>query len=187
MNPCNNAAIEQNEEVFYMNTIETIKSRRSIRKYNPDMPVSDEHIHQMLEAAMMAPSACNSRPWEFVVVKSKEVQEQIMEAIPSSGMLKTAPLAIVVCGRPDLSQNACRGHEYWPQDCGAAVQNLLLAAKELGYGTCWCGTYPVESRVEMMQKVLGVTSVPLATIAVGVADEEPAARGYYEEAKVKIL
>ena len=141
----------------------------------------------MLEAAMMAPSACNARPWEFVVVKNKEIHKQIMEAIPSAGMLATAPLVIVVCGCPELSKNACRGYEYWPQDCGAAVQNILLAAKELGYGTCWCGTYPVESRVEKMQKILDVTSVPLATIAIGVADEEPTARGYYDESRVKFL
>ena len=170
-----------------MTAIETIKSRRSIRKYKADIPVADEHIHLMLEAAMMAPSACNSRPWEFVVVKNKDVHEQIIKAIPSAAMLRTAPLAIIVCGLPEVSKNACRGNEYWPQDCGAAVQNLLLAAKELGYGTCWCGTYPVASRVEMMQEVLGVNSIPLATIAVGVADEEPDARGYYEDTKVKFI
>ena len=170
-----------------MNTLDAIKSRRSIRKYKTDIPVTDEHIHQMLEAAMMAPSACNSRPWEFVVVKNRTLFPQSMKAMPFSQMLKTAPLAIVICGRPDLSRNACRGYEYWPQDCGAAVQNLLLAAKELGYGTCWCGCYPVMERAKMMQEVLDVTSLPLALIAVGVADEEPAARGYYDEARVKIL
>lgn len=170
-----------------MNTLETIKSRRSIRKYKSDVPVADEHIRQMLEAAMMAPSACNARPWEFVVVKNKELFPRIMKAMPFAGMLKTAPLAIVVCGRPELSQSACRGNEFWPQDCGAAVQNLLLAAKELGYGTCWCGCYPIMERVQMMQEVLDVTSVPLAVIAVGAADESPAARGYYDEARVKVL
>lgn len=170
-----------------MSMMETIKTRRSIRKYKEGMQVADEHIYQMLEAAMMAPSACNSRPWEFVVVKDKGLLEEIIKVIPSAAMLKTAALAIVVCGLPEVSLNCCRGNEFWPQDCGAAVQNLLLCAKELGYGTCWCGTYPIASRVEGMQKLLNVESIPLATIAVGVADEEPAARGFYEEAKVKYL
>ena len=170
-----------------MNTMETIKERRSIRKYQPDVTVTDEHIHQMLEAAMMAPSACNSRPWEFVVVKNRDLFCKIIEAVPSAGMLKTASLAIVVCGLPEVSQKCCRGMEFWPQDCGAAIQNLLLCAKELGYGTCWCGVYPVPPRVEMMQQIVGDSSIPLAVIAVGAAAEEPAARGFYEEAKVRYL
>ena len=139
----------------------------------------------MLEAAMMAPSACNTRPWEFVVVETEEIREQIMKSHPYTQMLKTASLAIVVCGRPDLQESVCVG--FWPQDCGAAIQNLLLQAKELGYGTCWCGCYPVMERVKELQEILSVTSQPLAVIAVGEADEEPAARGFYDETRVKFL
>ncbi len=107
-----------------MNTLEAIKSRRSIRKYKPDVAVPGEIVTQLLEAAMMAPSACNTRPWEFVVVESRDVKEQIMTAMPFTQMLRTAPLAIVVCGRPWVQENICPG--FWPQDCGAAVEN-----------TCW--------------------------------------------------
>ncbi len=168
-----------------MNTLEAIKFRRSIRKYRTDIPVPREDIRQLLEAAMMAPSACNTRPWEFVVIESREVKEQVMKAMPYTQMLQTAPLAIVVCGKPEVQENICPG--FWPQDCGAAVENILLAAKELGYGTCWCGCYPLVNRVEAMQKILDVESVPLAVVAVGRADEEPAARGYLDESRVKYL
>lgn len=168
-----------------MNTLEAIKSRRSIRKYKPDEPVLPEHVEQILEAAMMAPSACNTRPWEFVVVKTPEMKEKIREVHPYTGMLKTAPMAIVVCGRPDLQEGVCK--TFWPQDCGAAIENLLLAAKELGYGTCWCGCYPSEQRVTDLQKLLGVTSIPLAVVAIGKADEAPAARGYFDPDRVKYL
>lgn len=168
-----------------MNTLDTIKSRRSIRKYNPDAKVQKEHISLMLEAAMMAPSACNTRPWEFIVVESPEIKEKIMKAMPYTQMLATAPLAIVICGRPDLQKNICEG--FWPQDCAAAAQNILLAAKELGYGTCWCGCYPLAHRVEEMQKLLTVNSIPFAVIAVGKAEETPAARGFLDEARIKYL
>lgn len=168
-----------------MNTLDAITSRRSIRKYDPDAVVPREHITQMLEAAMMAPSACNTRPWEFVVVESRDVKEQIRNVMPYTQMLSTASLAIVICGRPDLQENICQG--FWPQDCGAAAQNILLAAEELGYGTCWCGCYPLSQRVEDMQKVLGVSSIPVAVIAVGKADEAPAARGFLDETRVKYL
>lgn len=113
-----------------MNAIEAIKSRRSIRKYKTDRPVSRQHVTQILEAAMMAPSACNTRPWEFVVVESRDVLERIMKAMPYTQMLQTAPMAIVVCGKPEVQSLVCPG--FWPQDCGAAVENMLLAAKELG-------------------------------------------------------
>ncbi len=168
-----------------MNTLDAIKFRRSIRKYDPDAEVLQEHITQMLEAAMMAPSACNRRPWEFVVVKSREVKEKIMKVMPYTQMLATAPLAIVICGRPELQENICPG--FWPEDCGAAAQNILLVAEELGYGTCWCGCYPLEQRVEDMQKVLSVSSIPFAVIAVGKAKETPNARGFLDETRIKYL
>lgn len=168
-----------------MNTLDTIKSRRSIRKYDQDAAVPREHITRMLEAAMMAPSACNTRPWEFLVVESREVKEKIMKAMPYTQMLATAPTAIVICGRPDLQENICDG--FWPQDCAAAAQNILLAAKELGYGTCWCGCYPLAQRVGDMQKVLGVGSIPFAVIAVGKAEETPDARGFLDETRITYL
>lgn len=169
-----------------MNTIEAIQSRRSIRKYRPEVEIPRDHISRLLEAAMMAPSAGNMRPWEFVVVESKEIKEQIMQAInPYTHMLATASAAIIVCGRPDLQGGLCQG--FWPQDCGTAAQNILLAAKDMGYGTCWCGCYPIESRVEAMQKILQVSSIPLAIIALGVPDEAPEAKGFLDKSRIKYM
>ena len=166
-----------------MNTLEAIRSRRSIRKYKKGAVIPKEDIRQILEAAMMAPSACNSRPWEFVVVENQGRLQEIHAAHPYTSMLNTASLAIVICGRPDLQAGICEG--YFPQDCGAAAQNILLAAAELGYGTCWCGVYPPEARVDAVRKIVDVTSVPFAVIALGVPDDAPAARGFYDEERVK--
>lgn len=168
-----------------MNVSEAIRSRRSIRKYRTETAVSREDIEKILEAGMMGPSACNTRPWEFVVVESREIKEKIMEIQPYTQMLKTAPIAIVICGRPDLQEGRCS--EFWPQDCGASIENMLLQAKELGYGTCWCGIYPVEERVASMQALLSVSSKPLAVIAVGEADETPKARGFFDASRVKYM
>lgn len=168
-----------------MNTLETIRSRRSIRKYKPGTEIPKEDLKQILEAAMMAPSACNTRPWEFVVVESRELLNAIMAVHPYVSMLKTASLAIVVCAKPELQDGICPG--YFPEDCGAASQNILLAAAELGYGTCWCGVYPMEERVNAVREILSVDSMPFSLIALGVADEAPAARGFYDESRVKWL
>ena len=166
-----------------MNTLEAIRSRRSIRKYQAGAPVSKEDIRQILEAAMMAPSACNTRPWEFVVVENRDTMQALHECHPYASMLSTASLVIVVCARPDLQNGIAEG--FFPQDCGAATQNILLAAQELGYGTCWCGVYPSEERSNAIREILDVTSVPFCLIALGVADEAPAARGFYDEERVK--
>lgn len=82
-----------------MNTSEVIRARRSIRKYKENFVIPQKDIETMLEAAMMAPSACNTRPWEFIVVENPAIKEQIIEISPHTSMLHTASLAIVVCGQ----------------------------------------------------------------------------------------
>lgn len=164
-----------------MQCYDAIRARRSVRKYKKGAVIPAEHIKSILEAAMMAPSAVNSRPWEFYVTDKREMLDKLMQAHPASRMLETASLAIVVCARPDLQPK----HNYWPQDCGAAIENILLQALDLGYGTCWCGCYPSEPRTSLVREVLGCESIPVAIIAVGKADESPAAKGYYDETRVK--
>ena len=167
-----------------MDCTQAIRARRSIRKFKTNAGIPREDVEKMLEAAMMAPSACNTRPWEFFVAESA-VKDRLCEVHPYAGMLKTAPMAIVVCALPEVQEGRCAG--FFPLDCGAAVENLLLQAADLGYGTCWCGCWPLEDRADAVREVLGAKSVPVALIAVGVPDEDPPARGFYEPAKVTFL
>ena len=166
-----------------MECFDVLRARRSVRKYKKGAPVPAEHVRLMLEAAMYTPSAVNSRPWEFFVTDKDSVKERLMQAHPSCKMLSTATLAIVVCARPDLQPN----HGFWPQDCGAAIGNILLQATDLGYGTCWCGCYPSEPRATLVKEVLGCQSVPVAIIAVGVADESPSCKGFYDASRVTFI
>lgn len=167
-----------------MDCTQAIRARRSIRRFKPGAPVPRQDVETMLEAAMMAPSARNLRPWEFFVVDNPELKARLRRAHPFSSMLDTAALAIVVCGRPDDQKGVVSG--YWPLDCGAAVENLLLQAVALGYGACWCGCWP-SPRISVLQEILGTQSVPAALIAVGVPDEDPATRGFYQADKVTWL
>lgn len=166
-----------------MNTTQAIRARRSIRKYQPEQEIPEEHIRLILEAAMLAPSARNTRPWEFAVVTDRKIREQIVQAHAHAKHLLEASAGIVVCARPDLQENGMEG--FVPQDCGAAIENILLQATELGYGTCWCGIYPRRERTEAVRKILGITSVPMAVITIGVAAEEPKARGFYDPERVR--
>ena len=161
-----------------MNITEAIRARRSIRKYAAGAEIPDADIQTLLEAAMMAPSACNMRPWEFVVVKDAACKQALVGAHPFAKHLLEASIGIVVCGLPEKHNQLSA--EFWPQDCGAAVENILLQALGLGYGTCWCGIYPNPDRVRQFQQILDVQSVPLALITVGVPAETPDARGFYD-------
>lgn len=161
-----------------MTLTEAIHARRSIRKYKP-AEITQAQIDALLEAAMLAPSANNSRPWEFVVVKSRNTLDTIAEVHPYAKMMKEAALAIVVCALP--------GSPFVPQDCGAATENILLQAVDLGLGTCWCGVYPNEELVQKLRAVLGVEATPFNVIAVGAPNEAPARRGVYDRTKVRYL
>jgi nitroreductase len=166
--------------------MEAIRKRRSIRKFKPGAVVTDEQVKLLLEAAMLAPSACNTRPWEFIVVRDRTKLEQIRTTHPYTGMLETASLAIIMLALPEAQESISDGlpKGFYPQDCGAATQNILLAAVELGLGGCWCGVYPKEVRIAEMREILGTEKLPFCVIAVGVPDEAPEPRGRYEESKV---
>lgn len=162
-----------------MEAFEAILSRRSIRKYLPT-PVSEHDIHQLLDAAMNAPSSSNGQPWHFVVVSDRKLLDEIPKFHAYSGMLKEAPLAVVVCG--DTSLEKTKG--VWVQDCSAATQNLLLAARALGLGSVWLGVYPLEERMSGVRTLLGLPDriIPLAIIAVGhPAESKPPANRFNPE------
>ena len=79
-----------------MDCIQAIRARRSIRKFKPGGAIPKADLEQMLEAAMLAPSACNTRPWEFYVVENPEVKARLSASHPYAKMLDTASAAIVV-------------------------------------------------------------------------------------------
>jgi len=151
-----------------MEVLEAIHTRRSVRKFL-STPVPDDLINKILAAAMMAPSAGNQQPWQFVIIRKREILDVIPNFHPYSEMVRHAPLAILVCG--DLSLERFKG--YWPFDCSAAIENLLLAAHGLGLGAVWTAAYPEETRIEGFRKLLDLPSevVPLALIPVGYPEQ----------------
>jgi nitroreductase len=162
-----------------------IESRRSIRKFQADKPVKREQLNKLLEAAMSAPSACNSRPWEFIVITNRETLDEIARVHPYAKMCKTATAAIVVVAIPKTGIP----EGYFPQDCAAATQNILLEAVSMGLGACWCGVYPREEGVALIRGLLNIPKkkIPFNIIAIGKPDESPDKRGFFEEKKVRYI
>lgn len=156
-----------------METLECIRTRRSVREYE-DKDVPNDLIGIILKAATLAPSAGNLQPWEFIVVKDKEKREELYEASYYQEQVRDAPVVIVVCA--DLDKASSRyGHRgrtlYCIQDTAAAIQNMLLAAHDIGLGTCWVGAFD-EERVKLIVK-LPENLRPVALITLGYPGERP--------------
>jgi nitroreductase len=147
-----------------MDVLEAIYQRRSIRKYT-HQPVPENIVRELLGAAMMAPSAGNAQPWQFVVITDRAALAEVKAFNPYAGMAARAPLAILVCG--DLDREKHPG--YWVQDCAAATQNLLLAAQARGLGAVWTGIYPIAERIANFSRYFGLPErvIPLALIVIG--------------------
>jgi len=162
-----------------MNSImDSLFRRRSIRHYQ-NRPVGDGLVSDMLEAAMAAPSACCKDPWEFVVIRDREVLAEIASALPNGAMLAKAGVGFVVCGNMERAHDGSLS--YMLQDCSAAIENLLLAVSALGLGACWLGVHPREDRIAHVSKTLGLPThvIPVSAIAVGWPAEEKEARTRY--------
>lgn len=147
-----------------MDTFEALATRRSIRSYRPG-DVSDEQIRRLLQMAMLAPSAGNQQPWQFIVVRDREKLDAVPSFHPYCKMITQVPVAIVVCGDPEGK----KWPDFWVQDCSAAVQNLLLAARAEGLGTVWTGVYPRQERMEKCREAFNIPEqiIPFAIVPVG--------------------
>jgi len=167
--------------------LEHIQTRRSTRKFK-DTPVTKEQVRLLLEAAMLAPSACNTRPWRFIAITNREMLDKLVSIHNHGKMLKTAQLAIVVVALPKVQENVNDGlpNGFYPQDCGAATENILIQAEYMGFGSCWCGIYPRKATLAAFYDALDIPKdeVPFCIIAIGEKDEFPKPRGKYEEDKV---
>ena len=124
-----------------------IETRRSVRKF-ADKPVEREKITQCLEAARLAPSACNSQPWHYIVLDDPKVKEAFCEQAFSgvykmSAWATKAPVIVaVVSDRGNFVSrigNWFRNTEFFLVDQGISGEHFVLRAHDLGLGTCWIG------------------------------------------------
>jgi nitroreductase len=141
---------------------EVVEKRRSIRKYK-DTPIPKEQIVQILEAARIAPSASHRQPWHFIVVENKET----IKKLAKSEWAAEAPVMIVGLADQVASPSRCLN------DLGIALEHIVLAATNLGLGTCWMGQ---TGREELIKGLLNIPDnfKVIAVVPLGVPDETPA-------------
>ena len=119
-----------------METIDCIKSRRSGRMFL-DKEIPDKIIRELIDCARCAPSSKNTQPWEFIVIKDKNIIKDIASIYTVYNDYKHmigAPVLFVCCAKPEKSYELMYDHLF--STC-AAVENILLSAHSLGLGACW--------------------------------------------------
>lgn len=162
-----------------MELFKAIHTRRSVRKYQ-EKDVPNDLIEILLAGAMMAPSTADARPWHFIVIKDPQIKNQIKDVHPYVGMIAEAPLGILVCA--DLNKERFKG--FWPQDCAAAMQNLLLGAHASGLGAVWTGIHPIKERVDKFKEICKLPDhiIPFGLAVIGWPDQQSKTENRFSEA-----
>jgi nitroreductase len=147
-----------------VDTVTAIMNRRSIRKFL-SRPLPEDDLRAILEAGRQAPSAANRQPWHFVVVREDGQRRRLAEACSGQMWLADAGAIIAGVGKPGVNE------KWYPVDVAIAMQNMIVAATALGYGTCWIGAFE-EAKVK---EVLGIPEEMrvVALTPVGVPDDKP--------------
>jgi nitroreductase len=138
-----------------------VMDRQSQRNYAADRPVEKEKIMACLEAARMAPSACNAQPWKFIVVDDEELKNKIADEtsnrlLPMNHWTKQAPVHVVLTlERPNTMSKlgeVIRDKKFILMDVGIAAEHFCLQAADLGLGTCMIGWFN-EKKVKELLKI----------------------------------
>jgi nitroreductase len=155
-----------------MDVIKAIRERRSIRKYK-SKEVSQKNIDIILQAGRWAPSSANKQPWHFIVVRDPSLREKLAYAHAHGRFMKESPAVIVVLGDPQ------KDRRYHLADPHNAVQNMLLAAYNLGISTCWMGVRDTDVE-PAFKKILNIPDElrVICSVAVGYGDEERTSSRY---------
>jgi nitroreductase len=166
-----------------MDILRIIYGRRAVREFTPE-PVEDKVLRQLIDAAIHAPSAVNQQPWSFFVVQDRALMARISRE-SKAHMLRTSPAGLVSHHFEELLSNpdfdifyaapvlvviAAVAESPWAvADCSLAAQNLMLAARADGLGTCWIGFAQAWLGTPEGKAALGMPAayVPVAPIIVG--------------------
>ncbi len=141
-----------------MNFLELAKTRQSVRKYS-SKAVEAEKIARCVEAARLAPSACNSQPWKFIIVDDAQLKDRIAKetynaVVTFNKFVKEAPvIAAIVMEKPTMISQIggrIKDKDFYLIDIGIAAEHFCLQAAEEGLGTCMLGWFNEKKIAEML-------------------------------------
>ena len=144
-----------------MDFLELVKARQSDRSFEISRPVETEKLEYILEAAQLAPSACNAQPWKILVVNEPELAQRIGEAAAGLGMnkfAKDAPVHLLIIEESanftSMIGSKIKGKYYPLMDIGILASHITLAAENCGLGSCILGWFDEKK----FKQILGIPS-----------------------------
>ncbi len=127
---------------------ELIRVRRSIRAYKPeDLP--EDVVHRVVDAARVAPSACNLQPFRFIVITDQETRHKLQAAYQREWFW-SAPVILAACALPGEGWVRADGFNAAELDTAIAMDHVILAAAEEGLGTCWVCNFDEHKAKEIL-------------------------------------
>ncbi|MBN2450085.1 MAG: nitroreductase family protein [Lentisphaeria bacterium] len=169
------------EQTAYRKFMDVVAGRRSCRRYDGTRPVPRELIEDCLEAARLAPSACNRQPWRFVVADDPQTVARIRTEARMPALVHPwwdeVPVFVALCARLDLVTHrvapAVSGIPYYLIDAGIAGEHFVLAAESLGLGTCWIGWFRARAVARILDVPRRIRVLSLLTVGWPATDMEP--------------
>ncbi len=126
-----------------MEFFELVSQRYSVRAYRPDA-VEDDKLQKVLEAARLAPTACNLQAFKLVVVQTEKHLETLKKVCRAS-FFTQAPLLIGIYADTEASWVRKDGKSYADVDAAIVMDHIVLAATDMGLGTCWIGAFDAQA------------------------------------------
>jgi len=146
-----------------------VRERYSVRAYKPD-PVPEDTLNQVLEAARLAPTAANRQPFQLIVIHTEGRQGELRRIYGRDWFVQ-APLVICACGLPQQGWTRSDGKNYAEVDVAIVMDHLILAAADVGLGTCWIGAFNAQATREVLGLPEGVE--PIAFTPLGFPADQP--------------
>jgi nitroreductase len=155
-----------------MDFSELVKARYSVRAYRSD-PVEEDKLREVLEAARLAPTAANRQPFQLIVIHTAGREEELGRIYGREWFVQ-APLVICACGVPAQGWVRMDGKSYTDVDVSIVMDHLVLAATDLGLGTCWIAAFDPVAACEVLGLPEGVE--PVAFTPLGYPADEAGAK-----------
>lgn len=163
-----------------------IFERASVRDFsNLELEISE--VEHLIKAGMQAPSACNSQPWEFLIVCDEEDKKAVSQMSQYAKAAGKAQKLIITMANLDILKKT-KTLDWLSQDLSACNENILLQATMEGIGAVWLGFYPIKERVEKLRNYFNIPDniIPFSVIALGFPKEKPVARKNFKVEKIHV-
>lgn len=162
-----------------MDFFEVINKRYSVRSYLPD-EIEPEKIQKILEAARLAPTACNIQPFRIAVVKTEGRKEQLRK-IYSRNWFADAPYIIAVCSVKGKGWVRSDQKSFADVDAAIVMDHIILAATALGLGTCWIGAFDPDAVIDVLGLDKDLEPIVLTPLGYPKGEQPPRRRKALEE------